>query len=313
LAALSAKLVHPDGTPLPLQIYYVGEYEVKGKAIENNYRIASDSIVRARIFDFEVTAPGPRSERSLGWLKYMYWETFNYGAYFFMAKRANPLILDGGSNIGIPILFFKALYPEATILGFEPHDLSHALLQRNISSNALSGVQVHRAALGGEDSIVDFYWDPDDPGSGRMSTIRERGSGKAKTLVQQVNLSRFIDREVDFLKLDIEGAEHAVLEDLVSSGAISNIDQMVVEYHHHIDKGKDAISTFLAELEQSGFGYQISGYYDISERASPGGFIQDVHIYAYRKGSAICFAPEVQKRILERRQALTDPEAFVEL
>jgi FkbM family methyltransferase len=50
-----------------------------------------------------------------------------------------------------------------------------------------------------------------------MSTIRERGSGRAKTLVQQVKVSRFIDREVDFLKLDVEGAENAVLEDLVSS------------------------------------------------------------------------------------------------
>jgi FkbM family methyltransferase len=273
----------------------------------------SDSFVRARIFDFEVTAPGPRTERSLGWLKYMHGETFYYGAYFFMARRANPFILDCGSNIGISILFFKALYPGARILGFEPHELSYGLLQKNVSSNALSEVQVHRAALGSEDSTVDFYWDPGDPGSGRMSTIRERGSGKAKTQVQQVRLSRFIDREVDFLKLDVEGAEDAVLEDLVSSGAISKIDQMVVEYHHHIDKEKDAFSIFLAQLEESGFGYQISGYYDISERASPGGFVQDVHVYAYRKGSAICFAPEVQERILERRQALTDPEAFVEL
>ena len=274
---------------------------------------ASDSIVRARILDFEVAAPGPRSERSLGWLKYLHGEIFNYSAYFFMAKRVNPFILDCGSNIGISILFFKALYPEAKILGFEPHELSHTLLQKNISSNALDKVQVHRAALGSEDSKVDLYWDPQDPGSLGMSTIRDIGSGKAKALVQQVKLSRFIYREVDFLKLDVEGAEDAVLEDLVSSGAISNVDQMVVEYHHHIDKEKDAFSIFLAQLEQSGFGYQISGHYDISERASLGGSFQCVHVYAYRKSTAISFAPEVQERILERRQALTDPEAFVVL
>jgi|SRR5215213_5790106 len=152
-----------------------------------------------------------------------------------------------------------------------------------------------------------------------MSTIRERGSGRAKTLVQQVKVSRFIDREVDFLKLDVEGAENAVLEDLVSSGAISNIDQMVVEYHHHIDKEKDAFSCFLAQLEESGFGYHISAGYAIEEgqsqiAASPGGLFQDLQVYAYRKSSSgICFASEVQKRILERRQALSDPEAFVEL
>jgi hypothetical protein len=100
------------------------------------------SVVRARIFDFEVTAPG----RSLVGFRYKHGETFGSGQYFFMAKRADPFILDCGSNIGISI---------------------------HINSNALSEVQVHRAALGSEDLTVDFYWDPDALDSGHMSTIRE--------------------------------------------------------------------------------------------------------------------------------------------
>ncbi len=257
-------------------------------------RNAKGGVVRARIFDFQVTA------YSLSTLMFLHKEIFIDADYFFKSRRADPFILDCGSNIGMSIVFFKALYPEAKIIGFEPEEHTFALLQKNISSNGLNKVQVHRAALGMEDSTVDFFVDPEAPDSLLMSTNRARLL-KKKTSVQQVKLSAFIDREVDFLKLDVEGAEDAVLQDLVSSGAISKIDQMVVEYHHHIDKNKDAFSTFLGQLEKSGFGYQISTSDQISAkvinaRVSRGHTFQDVLVYAYRKDSrltAACTSEEV--------------------
>jgi len=182
------------------------------------------------------------------------------------------------------ILFFKALYPEARIVGFEPEEYTCELLKKNIASNGLSGVRVHQAALGMDESTVDFFVDPESPGSLLMSSIRNRLP--KKTSVRQVKLSSFIDREVDFLKLDVEGAEDSVLQDLVSSGTINKIDQMVVEYHHHIDKTKDAFGTFLGQLERSGFGYQISTSYPISARVSREQAFQDVRVYAYRKHSS---------------------------
>jgi hypothetical protein len=133
-----------------------------------------------------------------------------------------------------------------------------------------------------ENSTVDFFVDPENPVSLGSSTIRNR-SPKGKTSVQQVKLSSFIDRELHFLKLDVEGAEDAVLHDLVTSGAIGKIDQMVVEYHHHIDKDEDEFSDFLGKLEESGFGYQISTSYPFDARVRRGNTFQDVQVYAYRK------------------------------
>jgi hypothetical protein len=77
----------------------------------------------------------------------------------------------------------------------------------------------------------------------------------------------------------------------VSSGTINRIDQMVVEYHHHIDKNKDAFSTFLGQLEQSGFGYQISSSYPISARVSREQAFQDIRVYAYRKSPSAKLTP----------------------
>jgi FkbM family methyltransferase len=246
-------------------------------------RNTNDGVVRTRILDFEVTAP------SLSLLSFLFEEIFVNLDYSFASRRTDPFILDCGSNIGMSILFFKALYPEASVVGFEPEEYTCALLEKNIISNGLSRVQVHQAALGMEESTVDFFVDPESPGSLLMSSIRNRLP--KKTLVRQVKLSTFIDRDVDFLKLDVEGAEDSVLQDLVSSGTINRIDQMVVEYHHHIDKNKDAFSTFLGQLEQSGFGYQISSSYPISARVSREQAFQDIRVYAYRKSPSAKLTP----------------------
>src|SRR6516164_4426665 len=49
-----------------------------------------------------------------------YKDEFIQQIYHFESSSTNPLIIDGGSNIGMSILYFKRLYPNARIVGFEP-------------------------------------------------------------------------------------------------------------------------------------------------------------------------------------------------
>lgn len=240
------------------------------------------SIVQSRILDFEVAA------FNLSTLMFLFEQIFRDHEYLFRSERADPLIVDCGSNIGMSILFFKALYPEARIIGFEPDEQAYALLKRNIASNGLTGVQVHRAAVGMEDSTVDFFVDPEWSGSLNSSTNRNL-MPKKRMVVQQVRLSTFIDGRVDLLKLDVEGAEAAVLQDLVSSGVISNVDQIIAEYDHHIDENNDKFSEFLSQLEENGFGYQVATQFRdennlTSARLSRGHAYQTILVYAYQKG-----------------------------
>jgi hypothetical protein len=96
-------------------------------------------------------------------------------------------------------------------------------------------------------------------------------------------LSSFITDEVDLVKLDVEGAEWGVLEDLVGSGAAGRVRRMIIEYHHHIERREDALGDFLNLLVRGGFGYQIGAYYNapVNEAAEPA--YQDVQIHAYRR------------------------------
>jgi FkbM family methyltransferase len=241
-------------------------------------------VIHVPVLDYRVAT------YSLWYLQYMYEEIFIFLRYLFRCVREDPYIIDCGSNIGMSILFFKALYPEAKVVGFEPAEHAHTLLQENIAANDLSDVQVNNLAVGREDAEVDFYFDSDNPASLIMSTDPRRVARRVTKecyKVRQVQLSKYVECEVDFLKLDVEGAESAVLEELIESGAIDAIDQMVVEYHHHIDGGEDDFGAFLRQLEARGFGYQIGGTCPPAVQQGRGHGFQDVHVYAYRKsGSA---------------------------
>jgi FkbM family methyltransferase len=215
-------------------------------------------------------------------LAFLHNEIFVKLAYYFRAPRPDPLIVDGGSNIGMSVLFFKALYPDARVIAFEPAAPAHRLLVTNVEANRLADVEVQRAALGRENGAVAFYEDTEDPATFRMSTRRERIPG-GETTVEQRRLSEFLDGEVDFVKLDIEGAEDDVLDDLVESGALARVEQLVVEYHHQLDPERDFLDSFLERLRSHGFAYQVTARESAAVRQRLEPTFQDVLVYARAK------------------------------
>jgi FkbM family methyltransferase len=255
-----------------------------GDAVKTQLRLAAgrvqeeDGLVRVPVGGFDVAGFSTSS------LAHLHREIFVQLAYYFEANRADPFIVDGGSNIGMSVLFFKALYPGAHVLAFEPAARAHAVLVRNVEVNSLSGVEIHHAALGGDAGDVPFFEDPDDPATFRMSTRPERIPGRA-TSVSQLRLSEFLTREVDLLKLDVEGAEDAVLGDLIESEALARVDQVIAEYHHQLDPldpARDSVDRFLGSLRQHGFTYRVSAAERVSERRSKDASGQDVLVIARR-------------------------------
>jgi len=225
-------------------------------------------------------------------ISYFHYNTFRYLfdtifmqlQYYFQLKKENPLIIDCGSNIGISILFFKLLYPEAYIVGFEPDETTFKKLQENIRKNSLKKVELHRKALSDTEGLKEFYYYPDHPGSLSMSLIQEREEKKCQK-VESVVLSKYINKTVDFLKLDVEGAEIGVLQELNDSDKLRQIQLMAIDYHHHFEHHRftqqnDNLSKILGILEDSNFGYQIQADLEIPVVK---GYFQPIHIYAYQK------------------------------
>jgi FkbM family methyltransferase len=212
-------------------------------------------------------------------LAYSFNEIFLNAEYHFETEESSPFIIDCGSNIGISVLYFKILYPGAEIVAFEPSNDAYECLRTNVAKNALTSVTVNNKALSANDGDVEFYYDIEDPGSLGMSTVQER-TPRQKLTVEAVRLSKFIEKEVDFLKIDVEGAERDIIEELSRARKLNHIQQMVIEYHHHIRADEDVFSQTLRLLESAGFGYQIESR--LNRPFEPKQF-QDVIVYAYRK------------------------------
>src|SRR5581483_9772890 len=135
-------------------------------------------------------------------------DIFGRERYRFPADTERPYILDCGSNIGLTILYFKRLYPQARIVGFEPDRATLELLRKNLASFEMTDVEIHSKAVWHRATTLNFM--PDQADGGRMVALDpERPADEVET----VRLRDFLDRPVDLLKIDIEGAETEVLRD----------------------------------------------------------------------------------------------------
>jgi FkbM family methyltransferase len=211
----------------------------------------------------------------------MYEEIFLRRQYEFESQSPAPAIVDAGSNIGLAILFFKRLFPSATVLGFEPDPDAFALLRRNVEVNRLEGVHIRNEALYDGRDELDLFGDPSAPASPQVTVSGNRLPGAAKR-VRATRLSQHLTEPVDFLKIDIEGAERVVLDELADSGKLPLVRRMAIEYHHHMEAGDDGLAAVLVTLERAGFGYQLEARLDGAPGRDAGRF-QNVLVHAYRK------------------------------
>jgi FkbM family methyltransferase len=211
---------------------------------------------------------------------YLFEEIFIKNEYFFSSESGQPVILDCGSNIGMSVLYFKILFPGSRVTAFEPDAQTFKVLELNVRQNGLEGVTVRHNALSDSKKDLKFYYDPEGPGALTMSVKKER-RGKSAQTVQGVPLSDFIRGNIDFVKMDIEGAEGTVLRELDASRRFGRVNQMVMEYHHHLDPKKDELAGLLALFEKNRMGYQITS---ILKPPVARETFQDLLISAYKKG-----------------------------
>ena len=180
-----------------------------------------------------------------------YKDEFIRRIYHFEASRPDPLIIDGGSNTGMSILYFKHAYPGARIIGFEPDPSIFLLLEENIATNALKHVRMVNAGL--SDAGVPVRFVPDGSAGGRL------GEADNAVEVRMECLSSYLDEPVDFLKLNIEGEELPVLREAEASGKLRNVRELVLEYHGWAN-GEQRLGDILNLLDRNGYRYLVHDF-----------------------------------------------------
>jgi FkbM family methyltransferase len=187
----------------------------------------------------------------------LYKDIFIQRIYDFEAARPDPFILDCGSNIGMSILYFKQRYPRARIIGFEPDPDIVPFLESNIAGNNLKDVRWVQAALSGDAGKKILYSDG-VCGSGLAETLTlERSHDWKQYEVPCMRLRDYLTEPVDFLKMNIEGAEFEVLAD--SEDRLRLIREMIIEYHH-LPGLPRSLHEILELLHRQGFEYLINDF-----------------------------------------------------
>ena len=163
-----------------------------------------------------------------------------------------PRILDCGANIGLASLYFKRLYPAARITAYEADPAIHEILADNLSRNRAEDVETVQAAVWKENGTISFACEGADSGAVAEVTTNTKA---ARREVPAVRLRDLIEAEpIDLLKLDIEGAERAVLMDC--AGALGNVRAMIMELHD-FDPRQRNLPFVLEMIEREGFSYAV--------------------------------------------------------
>jgi FkbM family methyltransferase len=178
-----------------------------------------------------------------------YREIFLTQLYKFTALGDSPLIIDCGANVGLSVIYFKTLYPHARVIAFEPDREVFQVLTRNVETFQFTDVVLFEKAIWVCETKAPFK--RDGGVGGRLVPVAN--SANVQT-VQTARLRDLLDQKIDFLKIDIEGAECEVLKDC--EGALQNVDHLFVEYHSKRAE-RQSLQNLLNILVESGFRYHI--------------------------------------------------------
>ena len=148
-------------------------------------------------------------------------------AVFSALVRPGMIVLDIGANIGVHTLHLAKLVGETgQVLAFEPNPVACEELQRNIALNQLKNVTVLQVALWERDGEELFRFPEDgmEAMGGLINTARFKEDYKAKVETARLDtlLARLDAQKVDFIKIDVEGAELPVLK---GAGALLDVDR----------------------------------------------------------------------------------------
>jgi FkbM family methyltransferase len=164
-----------------------------------------------------------------------------------ISLKPNCCIIDCGANIGLSVIYLKQLFPNASIIAFEPDENNFTLLTKNVASFHLHGVDLRKEAVWIENTLIGFK------NEGSMSSKVDHGStGTIK--VKASRLKDLLVQQIDFLKIDIEGAEYEVLKDIEES--LFNVRNLFIEYHGSFEQNNELTHVF-AILTKNGFNYYI--------------------------------------------------------
>jgi FkbM family methyltransferase len=157
--------------------------------------------------------------------------TYERGA----ALRDGWTIIDIGAGLGDFTAYAAWRSPHGRVLAYEPFPESFALLEQNLQLNGARNVEAQPYAIAGAAGPLRL-----DIGGEHAVQHTTTAHGAHTIEVPAITLDTVLtDQAVtrcDFLKMDVEGAEYAILM-AASAATLGKIERIALEYHGHPSAG----------------------------------------------------------------------------
>jgi FkbM family methyltransferase len=141
------------------------------------------------------------------------WE-LNETDLFRRLVKPGDTVVDAGANIGYyTVIGARLVGDKGKVYAFEPDPANFALLEKNVRLNGLTNVVLERKALSNLKGTVKLYIADANKGDHRI--YQPDGESRSSIDVEAVRLDEYfkgLERGIDVLKMDVQGAEGLILQ-----------------------------------------------------------------------------------------------------
>jgi FkbM family methyltransferase len=163
-------------------------------------------------------------------------------------------VLDIGAHSGFyALLLSKLVGPTGKVIAFEPLPSNHRMLEENIGFNGVQNIEIRKEAVGERSGEIAF--EVPDPNDSLVAGPVLASDPQGLISVRAVSLDDFLFErglQVDFIKMDVEGAEGAILRG--AQRTLGTFHPLMMVELHNMDKqtSRHPDAVFVEEL-----GYQL--------------------------------------------------------
>ncbi len=172
------------------------------------------------------------------------------------------VLIDVGANIGISTLYFAKKYPFRGIICVEASPLNFEILRKNVKSNNLKGIcLIQGFATDSSKEKIDFFHNVFSPGGSAGLGFKNFPSSSTKLFsVDTVKISDLIrhSNQLFVLKVDIEGAEYKVLQELAFGNVTDRIIELIVEVTMGTSPEFEALAATIRLYTDLGFTFRVT-------------------------------------------------------
>lgn len=144
--------------------------------------------------------------------------------------KPGDTVVDVGANIGYYTLQLARLVgPAGRVFAFEPEPRNFDLLRRNVWENGYNNVTLVHAAVLAREERRRLYLNDENRGDHRLQATE----GRENIEVQGLSLDEFFrtfSGRLDFVKIDVQGAEGEVFDGLQGLVAAGRVGRIITEF-----------------------------------------------------------------------------------